>query len=151
MGGNVTRKAARASDSGFTLIEVMMALAILGIGLLSIAVAQITAIKVASKSKNLQQAMFLAREQLDDLDALPPGSAILQTAATTPDPANPIQVGNDPMDGTRFDRQLVVVPNSPSTNLAQVTVTVVWANPGVTGTGLNGTSQVSLTGIKRMN
>ena len=48
MGGNVTRKAARASDSGFTLIEVMMALAILGIGLLSIAVAQITAIKVAN-------------------------------------------------------------------------------------------------------
>ena len=146
MRGPVIRSNSRASDSGFTLIEVMMALAILGVGLLSIAVAQITAIKVASKSKNLQQAMFLAREQLDDLDALPPGSAVLQTAATTPDPLNPIQVGSDPMDGTRFNRQMVVVPNSPSTNLAQVTVTVVWAN-----SGLSGNNQVSLTGIKRMN
>jgi len=139
-------RSARTSDSGFTLIEVMMALAILGVGLLSIAVAQITAIKVAARSKNLQQAMFLAREQLDDLDALPPGSAILQTAATTPDPANPIQVGNDPQDATRFTRQLQVVPNTPTTNLAQVTVTVVWTTSNVVGT-----NQVQLTGIKRMN
>jgi prepilin-type N-terminal cleavage/methylation domain-containing protein len=139
-------RSVRKSDSGFTLIEVMMAMAILGVGLLSIAVAQITAIKVASKSKNLQQAMFLAREQLDDLDALPPGSAVLQAAATIADPANPIQVGNDPQDGTRFNRQMQVTPNTPSTNLAQVTVTVVWANAATTGN-----NQVSLTGIKRMN
>jgi len=39
-----------------------------------------------------------------------------------------------------------VTPNTPSTNLAQVTVTVVWANAATTGN-----NQVSLTGIKRMN
>jgi type IV pilus assembly protein PilV len=135
------------SESGFTLIEVMIALAILGVGLLSIAVAQITAIKVQARSKNLQQAMFLAREQLDDLDALPPGAAVLQTAAVIDDPLNPIQVGNDPMDGTRFTRQLQVAPNTPSTNLAQVTVVVVWTNAVASG----GTNQVALSGIKRMN
>ena len=61
------------SESGFTLLETMIAMAILGVGLLSIAVAQLTAIKMSSKSKNLQQAMFLAREQMDDLEALPRG------------------------------------------------------------------------------
>ena len=141
----VLRSAAR-SDSGFTLIEVMMALVILGIGLLSIAVAQVTAMKVSSKSKNLQQAMFLAREQLDDMDALPAGAPVLQTAAVIDDPLNPIQVGNDPQDGTRFTRQVQVTPNTPTTNLAQVTVTVVWTNSNV-----GGSNQVALTGIKRMN
>jgi len=141
----VIRSASR-TESGFTLIEVMMALAILGIGLLSIAVAQVTAMRVSSKSKNLQQAMFLAREQLDDLDALPPGAAVLQAAATINDPANPIQIGNDPEDATRFTRSMQVVPNTPQVNLAQVTVTVVWAN-----SNLPGTNQVQLTGIKRMN
>jgi type IV pilus modification protein PilV len=63
-------------DSGFTLLEVLIAMAILGVGLLSIAVAQLTAIKVSSRSKNLQQAMFLAREQMDDLEALPLGRSL---------------------------------------------------------------------------
>lgn len=132
-------------SSGFTLLEVMIAMAILGVGLLSIAVAQLTAIKVASKSKNLQQAMFLAREQMDDLEALPASSPVLQAADTTDDPNNPIQVSNDEGDMTRFTRSFTVTPDEPEAGLALVVVTVAWnSNQG-------GIRQVRLSSVKRMN
>jgi len=139
----------RTSDSGrqsgFTLLEVMIAMAILGVGLLSIAVAQLTAIKVAAKSKSLQQAMFLAREQMDDLEALPANAPILQAAATTNDPNNPIQVSSDEGDAIRFTRSFRVTPNDPSAGLARVIVTVVWNNDR------GGIRQVQLSSVKRMN
>lgn len=132
-------------NSGFTLLEVMIAMAILGVGLLSIAVAQLTAIKVASKSKNLQQAMFLAREQMDDLEALLPEDPILLDAETTEDPNNPIQVSNDEGDMVRFTRSFTVTPDDPETGLALVVVTVAWnSNQG-------GIRQVQLSSVKRMH
>jgi Tfp pilus assembly protein PilV len=123
----------------------MIAMAILGVGLLSIAVAQLSAIKVSSRSKNLQQAMFLAREQMDDIEALPLASALLQAGATTADPGNPLHASNDPDDQTSFNRSVTVTPNTPSVGLAQVSVTVVWNNPQ------GGTRQVQLNSVKRMN
>jgi prepilin-type N-terminal cleavage/methylation domain-containing protein len=132
-------------EGGFTLLEVMMAMAILGVGLLSIAVAQLSAIKVSSRSKNLQQAMFLAREQMDDLEALPLGAPVFQTAATIDDPANPLRANQDVDDQTTFNRSVTVAPNTPSAGLAQVTVTVVWNSPQ------QGTQQVQLSSVKRMN
>jgi len=132
-------------ESGFTLIEVMIAMAILGVGLLSIAVAQLTAIKVSSRSKNLQQAMFLAREQMDDIEALPLNAALLQAGATTDDPGNPLKASNDPDDLTSFNRSVTVTPNAPTPGLAQVSVTVVWNSPQ------GGVRQVQLNSVKRMN
>jgi len=132
-------------ESGFTLLEVMIAMAILGVGLLSIAVAQLSAIKLSSRSKNLQQAMFLAREQMDDIEALPLGSALLQVGATTNDPGNPLSTSTDPDDQTTYNRSVTVTPNSPSAGLAQVSVTVIWN--GAQG----GIRQVQLNSVKRMN
>jgi type IV pilus modification protein PilV len=133
------------SDSGFTLLEVLIAMAILGVGLLSIAVAQLTAIKVSSRSKNLQQAMFLAREQMDDLEALPLNAPALAAAGTVNDPGNPLKATSDPDDQTTFNRSVTVAPNTPSAGLAQITVTVVWNSPQ------GGTRQVQLASVKRMN
>jgi type IV pilus assembly protein PilV len=132
------------AQDGFTLVEVLLAMAILGVGLMSIAVAQLTAMKVQSRSKNLQQAMFLAREQMDDIEAMDAGAPILQAAATTQDPGNPLRASADPSDATTFNRSVTVVPNNPSFGLAQVTVTVTWAQA-------QGTRQVQLSSVKRMN
>jgi len=139
------RNTLAGSDSGFTLLEVLIAMAILGVGLLSIAVAQLTAIKVSSRSKNLQQAMFLAREQMDDLEALPLNSPVLAAAGTVDDPGNPLKANADPDDATTYNRSVTVAPNVPSAGLAQITVTVVWNSPQ------GGTRQVQLNSVKRMN
>jgi Tfp pilus assembly protein PilV len=119
-------------------------MAILGVGLLSIAVAQLTAIKVSSRSKNLQQAMFLAREQMDDLEALPLNAPALLAAGTVADVGNPLHPSTDPDDQTTFNRSVTVAPNVPSPGLAQITVTVVWNSPQ------GGTRQVQLNSVKRM-
>ena len=108
----LTRTDSRGA-AGYTLIEVMIAMAILGIGLMSIAVAQVSAMKIASRSKNMQQAMFLAREAMDDIDARLPGDPFLVTGQTTDDPNNPLRGnGSDQEDGTQFTRSVTVTPNS---------------------------------------
>ena len=137
--------AASRDESGYTLVEVMIAMAILGIGLMSIAVAQLTAIRMAARSKNMQQAMFLAREAMDDLDARKAGDDFLNTNATTPDANNPIQVGTDTGDGTRFNRQITVTPGDPEAGLARVVVQVTWQNATTTAT-----NQVQLSATKRI-
>jgi prepilin-type N-terminal cleavage/methylation domain-containing protein len=144
MRSSVIRSTANA-DSGYTLIEVMIAMAILGIGLMSIAVAQLSAIRMAARSKNMQQAMFLAREAMDDLDArTAPGDPFLSTNATTTDPNNPIQVGADQGDGTRFSRQITVTPGDPQPGLARVVVQVSWLNSVTSATNV-----VQLTATKK--
>ncbi len=45
---------------GFTLLEVLISMAILGVGVLTIGVAQLSAIKMSSRSSHLSQAMYLA-------------------------------------------------------------------------------------------
>jgi len=145
MNKTLIRSAAR-DESGYTLVEVMMAMAILGIGLMSIAVAQLSAIRMASRSKNLQQAMFLAREAMDDIDARTvPNDAFFLTNATIPDPANPIQVSSDTEDTTRFNRQVTVTPGDPEAGMARVVVQVTWLN-SVT----SATNAVQLTATKRV-
>jgi prepilin-type N-terminal cleavage/methylation domain-containing protein len=143
---NTLIRSATRDESGYTLIEVMIAMAILGIGLMSIAVAQLTALRMASRSKNMQQAMFLARESMDDLDArIQPGDAFLSTNATTDDPKNPIQIGGDTGDATRFNRQITVTPGDPEAGLARVVVAVTWLNATT-----NATNVVQLTATKRI-
>jgi prepilin-type N-terminal cleavage/methylation domain-containing protein len=133
-------------ESGYTLVEVMIAMAILGIGLMSIAVAQLTSIRMASRSKNMQEAMFLAREAMDDIDARQqPGDLFLSTNATTQDPNNPLQIGTDTGDATRFNRQITVTPGDPEAGLARVVVQVTWLNAATSAT-----NAVQLTATKRM-
>lgn len=144
----ILRRSGAREDSGFTLIEVMIAMTILSVGLMSIAVAQLTAIKVSSRSKHLQDAMFLAREQMDTLGAMqPPASAaVFGVAQVINDPA-PIQVGTDAADTTRYTRSTQIVPNQPQAGLSRVVVTVTWDN----GNSLAGTQQVQLTSVMRIN
>jgi prepilin-type N-terminal cleavage/methylation domain-containing protein len=142
--------AAPRSDAGFTLIEVMIAMTILSVGLMSIAVAQLTAIKVTSRSKHLQDAMFLAREQMDTLEAITPDpdpavASFFGTAKTLNDVD--LQLGTDVEDATRYTRQTQITPGQPSPGLARVVVTVTWNNAN----SLSGTTQVQLGSVMRIN
>lgn len=140
------KAAAARGEAGFTLIEVMIAMTILSVGLMSIAVAQLSAIKVSSRSKHMQDAMLLAREEMDTLGAI------------VPDPAQPAFFANaqtiddvdlkgtqDAGDTVRYSRQTVITPNVPNPGLARVVVTVTWINANSPGA-----QQVQLSSVMRI-
>jgi type IV pilus assembly protein PilV len=133
------RSGRHAREAGLSLIEVMIALVVLGVGLLTIAAAQLTSLRMGTKSKHMQQAMYLAQEQLELFQIAPP-----QAAGTFQDPANPIDVFPNDRDLTGFNRSWQVTQNTPQAGLSTVAVTVVWNN----SVGNNGAPRsVTLTGI----
>ena len=106
-------------EKGFSLIEVMIAMLILGMGLLTLGLAQLSAMRSANKSESMSQAMYLAEQQLDAFYVTAPA-----VAGLTIDPLNPIDP--DPLDDdfTLYNRQWNVVQNSPQPGLSTVTVQV---------------------------
>ncbi len=121
------RICAPRSQSGFTLIELMIAMAILGIGMLTIGLAQMSAVKLAARSGHLSQAMYLAQEQMELFMVMPPGNAqFLLPVVDQPDPGGPIDIDPTDNDQTSFSRSWTIEPNTPAGGLTRITITVVW-------------------------
>jgi prepilin-type N-terminal cleavage/methylation domain-containing protein len=57
----------KSKRSGFTLIEIMIALSLLGIGLLSLAAMQLTAMQYGSHGRHLTKAAAVAERQMEIL------------------------------------------------------------------------------------
>ena len=119
------------TEAGFTLLEVLLAMAILGVGVLSIGVAQLSAIKLSSRSEHMSQAMYLAQEQMEVLPVV-----------DAPDPAGIIDIDPTDDDFTNYSRSWTVEPNVPNLGLTRITITVTW------NTASRGPTQVQLQGIR---
>ena len=65
----IPARAARAS--GFTLIEIMIAMAIVGFGLLALAAMQLQALRFGSSGKHVSQAAVIARVKMEEFQRLP--------------------------------------------------------------------------------
>ncbi len=138
---NAREPAQRRNESGFTLIEVMISLVIMGVGLLTIALAQLTSMRVANESRQLSAAMYLAEQQMGAFYLnVPPA------AGTFPDPNNPIEVAPNDDDLTTFNRTWTVQTDTPRPGLTTVSIQVVWNTPQ--GNAANaGRRNVTLQGI----
>ncbi len=113
------------SYHGFTLIEVLIALAILGIGILSVATMQISSIKTNSSAINLSEGTNLGATIIEDL-------LRKSYTATELDPAN-----NPHSDSTNYSGFTViwnVVDNSPTEDTKSITTNITWEDNGVTKT-----------------
>ena len=120
------RPASATPESGFTLIEVMIALAIMSIGVLSLGVAQLTAMRMSSTSSRLSQAMYLAEEQMEIFRSMPWGATFTALVVDQPDPGNPIvPVAGD---ASAYNRSWTIQPNQPPHNMSEITITVTWVN-----------------------
>ncbi len=111
---------------GFTLIEVMIALTIMSVGVLSIGMAQLSALKLSTMSSRLSQGMYLAEEQMEIFRSTPWGPTFTTAATNVPDPGGlitPVQG-----DSAQFNRSWTITPNAPPHGLTGITVTVVWTN-----------------------
>ncbi len=133
----------RKSEAGFTLLEVMLAMTILGVGVLTIGLAQLSAIKISSRSEHMSQAMYLAQEQMEVFMAMPQTSPFLDVAVVdAPDPVGLIDIDATDNDATNYSRSWTVEPNAPNLGLTRITITVTW------NTASRGPTQVQLQGIR---
>lgn len=135
----------RDRKAGFTLIEVMIAMIIMGVGLLTIALAQLSSIRMATTSKYLSQAMYLAEQQMEDFYVAAP-----IVGGTFQDPTNPIAADPSGDDVSSFTRSWTIQTDTPTAGMSTVTVVVVWNN-GLGGVGDTGAQSrtVQLQGIVR--
>jgi prepilin-type N-terminal cleavage/methylation domain-containing protein len=109
-------------QSGFTLLEVMIAMAILATGLLAIATAQIWAINRTGRSRHQTEALHLAQQQLEIFHATP----IASLPASGNDPTNPVDPDPNDGDRTTFTRSWLIQADTPLAGITTLTVTVSW-------------------------
>lgn len=115
--------------SGISMIEVVIALAILGFGVLAGAAAQLTAIKLTSKSRMRTEAYYLAEQQMEAFRVMSGASIDTIIAAGPNDPGNPIDP--DPNDGLArsFNRSWTITTDAPEAGLYTIEVRVIWVDP----------------------
>jgi prepilin-type N-terminal cleavage/methylation domain-containing protein len=131
----------KRSSSGFTLVEIMMALSLLGIGLLSLAAMQITAMKYGARGRHQTKAAAIAEVQLETLMRQRWTNLTTTGGWTTAVTANEsIQSGS-----TKIEQAYSVswrIADVDPTRTRSVDVRVQWAEP-------NGPSrQFALSGLR---
>ena len=158
------------SRAGFTLIEVLIALTILSVGLLGVALMQVSSISGTTFSREMNVATCLAQDMLEKLRTLPYTDTATDTALDTG--THPVKADvNRDLDGDTLppflavddkknlidERGLTLGPalytrtwdvndNTPASDMKTITVTVSWEERG----GLTGstTRSVTITGVK---
>jgi type IV pilus assembly protein PilV len=111
-------------NRGFTLIEVLIAMAIFAIGILAVASMQLSNTKNNTTGNITTQATMLARQKLEELKTV--GDVTTLTSGT--DPNNPMDA--DGNTGGIYNRQWSVSNPLGGSTSRQITVTVSWNRRG---------------------
>ena len=143
-----------SNQKGYTLVEVLVALGILGFGLMAVATMQVTAIKTNSRASNLSLGVTLAQAKVEELMNLPYSSLValdVDTDGTNQDADNDGTDDdggnfglNDTVDGGgnviaddselnvngRYSIYWNVAVNEPATNSSRIRVIVTWTERG---------------------
>jgi type IV pilus modification protein PilV len=122
------RHRTRSQRTGFTLLETMIALALLAIGILGVAALQITALRFARDSRTQTAAMYLAEQQMERFYSMTPAT-VRGMAGTSNDAGNPLHPGLGDDDQTNYNRSWTIQNDSPETGLIAISVQVNWVDP----------------------
>ena len=134
---------------GFSLLELLVTLAILSIGLLGLLGMQITGAQGNAASQKLTIATTLAQTGIEDFMSRSTSDAIFLTAVGSDD-GNP---ANDPTydldlataattltyQGTTYSATYIIIPNSPVTGVSRVDVAITGGGNTMTFTALKRT------------
>ena len=113
-------KSDKIEQSGFTLLEILVAMAIFSFGIFALSSMTVSVIKSNYMSKNMTIAIDLAQNKLDDL-RLSNYANILDATE------NNLDENGVAVTGGLFDREVTVTP-SVNPNYKTVEVTVSWAD-----------------------
>jgi type IV pilus assembly protein PilV len=101
-------------NNGFTLIEMLIAIVILAVGLLSMATLTGAIIQKNKLSNDLTAATTLAQDKLEDIRANGYASAVSETKTACTG------------DFSEYQREVTVNNDTPAAGMKQVTVKVYW-------------------------
>jgi type IV pilus assembly protein PilV len=111
-------------SKGFTLIEVLISMAIFSIGVLAVASMQSWSVRNTSSGNIMTMAAHLARAQMETLKS----ASDVTTLTNGASPNNPIDADENP--GGIFTRTWVITPVSGLTDCRKIDVTVEWRRYG---------------------
>jgi len=97
--------------AGFSLIEVLVAVALFSLAALALSAGAVTVIRATATSEHFTLATILAQDKLEELHA--------QTAPLS---------GNTDIPQPGFTRAWTVTPDSPQDGVSQIDVTVSWTD-----------------------
>ena len=126
------------SESGFTLLELLVAMSILAVGLLATVNMQVTSLQRNGFAQRTTVVTALARGAMDDIMSRPGGGVFFQTPAPAPGTTFDLDPNTAAMtqtiQGATYSATVIVTPNASVsvggiapvsvTNLTQVILTV---------------------------
>ncbi len=147
----------QSAQSGFSLVELLIAIVILAVGLLGLAELQITATKVNAQSESILAASSIAQEVIEEIAALDSDDAMFDVPVANANTDNFLSVNDAAWDpssvtiagaGTYNITYDVITRFHGVTDLCQVIVTVSSDSVVMSVLG-NRTRTVTATTIKR--
>jgi len=121
---------------GFSLLEVLIATCLLGIGIMALATLQARGIRGNDLGNRTTQAIALAQDKLEEL--VNTSTSTTLAAGSTDDPSNPIdETGSN---GGVFTRSWDVQNDTPVTDAQTIAITVTWND-------ITGQHNVTMNGV----
>lgn len=122
------QKRTNKSIAGVSMVEVVIALAILGFGMLGVAAAQLNAFQNSDVSRERAVAYSLAQQQVEAFQAMSTTAieAIRTDAGYPNDPANPIDPDVNDGNAITYNRSWTITPDTPEDDVYTVQVNVAW-------------------------
>ena len=112
------------------MIEVMIAIGILGFGLLAAGVGQLAALRESRESRSQMEAMYLAEQQLEIFQSMSAADVI--AAKTDPnypdDPDNPIDPDPNDVDESTYNRSWTITEDDPEAGSISILIEVDYLN-----------------------
>jgi prepilin-type N-terminal cleavage/methylation domain-containing protein len=125
---------ARRRTSGFTLVEVMIVIGILGFGLLALSAMQIKAMHGGNRGRHATDAAAIAENKMEQLQQ-DPWTSIAVTGGFIPDPDDPVETSNIQLaGGSSLDERAYNVSyqitDVEATYTRAIDVQVLWTEEG---------------------
>lgn len=115
-----------SKKEGFSLIEVMIAVFVLSVGILTVLVFFPFGLQMARYSKMTSQAVQLAQEKIEEVISRPYTDVVSEPESVL---AVPFNAYFRKTDVVCFDPNGSSSPNCPETGIKEVKVTVSWSSP----------------------
>ena len=134
----------RRRREGISLLEVIVALGILGFGILALGAVQITSMRFNHESYLKTEGAYLAQQQMESFQLMDTAAIeAIRTAGGYPnDPANPIDPDPGDAIARSFTRSWTITQDTPETGVYTIQVVVRW----IDGSGTS--RDVTLTSLK---